>query len=169
MHKMKTVYVLIVFLFFIAANVLFLLLRPAPTVASLLKLDSKEQIVSIKIGENVLIDQLYDMEAKERLDITQTALGERYIEALFLESIEFCDDEMYVKSDYIPGMVCFGERVIIEVKKELWNDSYTYVFFIDPCRHGMPITQVEIGEETITFILPDNEIFSSDFINSFFE
>ena len=83
-------------------NLLFLLLAllllavliyslfPKTTVASILHLDSKDQIVKIEIGKSMISnnDSFFSETKREWLDITGSPLGERYANAFFAHPIE---------------------------------------------------------------------------------
>ena len=86
-RKRNLLFLLLAFLLLAA---LLYSLFPKTTVASILRLDSKEQIVKIEIGTGLQHEfgVVFSESSAKWQDITNTPLGNRYVEALFAEHID---------------------------------------------------------------------------------
>ena len=168
------------------------------TVASILHLDSKEQIVKIEIG-SVLEPEgqypNYPEHLREWKDVTNTALGKRYFDALFSASMQVRTDGF---SDYAD---IFTETAAIRITLGV-SEDYPFRERSHTILVGWPVPQSEgtgyygtfqltytteeqmrlqeklnaegkneiaKANERYTVILPNNELFTLDFINKQFE
>ena len=167
-------------------------LFPKTTVASILRLDSKEQIVKIEIGTGLQhqLGVVFSESEAQWQDITATDLGNRYVDAVFFEHT--------VAKDMIrDSMGFYVEEEVAAVRITLGNLPKDYPFskqvytVIVGIPNGstplyLPLTfeaqkrlqeklnaegkgEIAPSEEYHEFDLSHNELFTLDFINKQFE
>ena len=189
LSKRNLLFLLLALLFL---AVLIYSLFPKTTVASILHLDSKDQIVKIEIGKGLipLEERFFQGGEREWQDITNTPLGTRYIDALFstavIERTAFADamgfwapDEVAAVRftiDHLPEDYIFSRR-----EYTLWVNLPTKStpFEVPLTFEAQKLLQEKLNaegkgeiaptQEYHEFDLSHNELFTPDFINKQFE
>lgn len=166
-----------------AAVLCVFLLRPKTTIASLMELDSSDQIVKIELAEFRFGADADNPDpvalSFQRTDITDFEIGERYREAIFSMEVTEYEREQCITSSDILGRTPDFWAVMLTVEGDDASFSGTRVYYFpvemmrclsrDSKIDSYGIVYYKEGNDLCGerfFSLPDSRLFNKDFIQN---
>lgn len=165
----------------LAAVLCVFLLRPKTTIASLMELDSPDQIEKIELAEFRFGLDSPDPNALsfQKADITGAELGKQYQDAIFSMEVSEYEREQCITSSDIVGRTPDFWAVMLTVKSSDTASSGSKIYYLPvEMMRGMSdgskidsyaLMYTKNGNEISNehfFSLPDNKLFTKDFIRN---
>lgn len=165
----------------LAAVLCVFLLRPKTTIASLMELDSPDQIEKIELAEFRFGLDSPDPNALsfQKADITDAELGKQYQDAIFSMEVSEYEREQCITSSDIVGRTPDFWAVMLTVKSSDTASSGSKIYYLPvEMMRGMSdgskidsyaLMYTKNGNEISNehfFSLPDNKLFIKDFIRN---
>lgn len=194
--KLTKKHLFLLILAFLFLAVLIYTLFPKTTLASLLRLDSKDQIAKIEIGSAYTPDGIYPTSPdheREWLDITDTPLGDRYIDAFFSSPVKAQDSlypyyqDLFIETTAVRITLSVSDDYPFTNRRHTifvgWPEPEGNGFWFQFNLHYTPEEQMRLQEKLNAegkgemaksdafwaYTLPDSELFTVDFIQKQFE